>query len=152
MPAASDLERLVERIRRLAVDYERAVGRPLGVTGELAELVAARLLKLTPLPVRSPGADAIDKKGRRYQIKGRKLANPRGGMTGTVKATKDCDAVLLVLFDSKFRPIEILEASYNKVDAALVRPGSKARNERRQLSVPKFRSIAKQVWVSKTIA
>lgn len=140
------LDALAERIRKVAVDYERTVGRPLGVTGELAELHAARLLGLKPLAVRYPGADAVDKRGTRIQIKGRKLKDARRGNTGSIKPTDSCDAVVLLLFDTEFRPLEILRADYDAVDAALTRPGSKSRNERRQLSVTKFRAIAKKVW------
>jgi hypothetical protein len=130
----------------LAVEYEQVVGRPLGVTGELAELEAARILGLTPLEVRHPGADAVDARGKRIQIKGRKLKDGKQGMTGMLKATAACDAVVLVLFDDEFRATQIWQADYRTIDRALRRPGSKGRNVRRQLAVSKFRALGTRVW------
>ena len=48
---------------------------------------------------------------------------------------REWDAVLLVLLDEELDPIEIYEADRATVTEALQRPGSKARNERGQLSV-----------------
>jgi hypothetical protein len=70
--------------------------------------------------------------GRRFQIKGRCLlpgCKP-GQRLGSIDIKKDFDAVLLVLLDENFDALEILEAQREPVIAALVAPGSKARNER----------------------
>jgi len=130
----------------LAVDYESFTGRPLGLTGELAELDAARLLDLTLMPVRHPGYDATDRDGAHIQIKGRQLEPLKDGLIGTIKATDDCHAVVLVLFDQRYQPTEVLRAEYLAVDKALRQPGSRSRNERRQLPVARFRRLASQVW------
>lgn len=142
------LAALVERIRTVAVDYRQLTGRPLGVTGEIGEIEAARLLKCQLSPARSPGFDAIDCQGRKLQIKTRCLtedAKP-GQRLGAIKADSDWHAALLVLLDAKLNPVGIWEADRAAVEAALDAPGSRARNERRALGVQKFKSIGRRVW------
>jgi hypothetical protein len=59
---------------------------------------------------------------------------------------KPWDAVLLVLLDNNFEAREIIRADREAIEAALLEPGSRARNERRQLSVSKFRQIGARIW------
>lgn len=142
------LSDLVDRIRTAAVEYRQLTGRPLGVTGEIGEIEAARLLGCDLAPVRSPGFDAVDCAGRKLQIKTRCYgadAKP-GQRLGSIKLDTEWDAVLLVLLDLDLRPTAIWEAERPAVIQALTAPGSKARNERGALGVAKFRSIGRQVW------
>lgn len=53
----------------------------------------------------------------------------------------------MVLMDEFFEVFEIWQAERKEVTEALTKPGSKARNERGQLSVSKFKQIGRQVWV-----
>jgi hypothetical protein len=64
------------------------------------------------------------------------------------KIRLDCewDSVILVLLDAEFNPFEIHEADRASVEAALLKPGSRARNERGSLSIRQFKSIADQTW------
>lgn len=143
-----DLNELVDRIRAAAVEYRRLTGRPLGVTGEIGEIEAARLLGCDLAPVRSPGFDAIEAGGRKLQIKTRCFgadATP-GQRLGSIKLDTEWDAILLVLLDADLRPTAIWEAERGAVREALTAPGSKARNERGALGVAKFKSIGRQVW------
>lgn len=56
----------------LAQQYRVLTGKPLGITGEVAEYEAARLLDVELTPARHAGYDAVRMAdGRRYQIKGR---------------------------------------------------------------------------------
>lgn len=138
--------------KRLAKRYYLLTGRPLGITGEVAEYEAVRLLRLMPAQVRQPGYDAEGRtrKGRRerLQIKGRCVGeNPRlGARLGAIDLNKPWDAVLLVLLDRNFKAIAIYRAERGAVRAALEAPGSKARNTRRQLSISKFKAIGSLVW------
>jgi hypothetical protein len=59
---------------------------------------------------------------------------------------KDWDAVLVVLLDENFDATEMHEAERAAVLAALSAPGSKARNQRGQLGVSKFKAIGKLRW------
>ena len=134
-------------VKALAREYRALTGRPLGVTGEVAEYEAARLLRLRLSPPREAGYAAIDRRGRKIQIKGRCLrAGSNAGRLGQIDRSKEFDAVLLVLLDESFDTISIHEAGRQDVLRALQAPGSKSRNERGALSVHQFRRIGKLVW------
>ncbi|MHB1675497.1 MAG: DUF6998 domain-containing protein [Acidobacteriaceae bacterium] len=139
------------KAKKLAQEYYALTGKPLGITGEVAEYEAARILGVELTPARQEGYDAIERSGnsiRRLQIKGRcLLPNCKPGQrVGSIDVTKGWDAVLLVLLDKNFDATEIHEAGYTAVLAALSAPGSKARNERGQLGVSKFKAIGKLKW------
>ena len=149
--AAREIHEILADVRTLAREYYLVAERPLGITGEIGEFEAARLLDLKLAPARAPGFDAIDpKSGRKYQVKARVLSqkdgrtNP-GQKLGSIKFTHDWDAVLLVLFDATFEVTAIFEAERQRVEDELARPGSKARS-RGALSVSKFKSIGRRVW------
>ena len=134
-------------VKALAQEYRALTGRPLGITGEVAEYEAARLLGLKLQPAREAGYDAIDREGRRIQIKGRCMrAGSKPGRLGRIDISKPFDAVLMVLLDESFETISMHEAGHQDVLAALAAPGSKSRNERGALSVSNFKSIGKTVW------
>jgi hypothetical protein len=146
--------RLMEVLREaklLAQEYYRLTGKPLGITGEVAEYEAARVLGVELTPARQAGYDALERSDgsvRRLQIKGRcLLPNCKPGQrVGSIDVAKDWDAVLLVLLDENFDAAEIYEAERSAVLTALAAPGSKARNERGALGVNKFKAIGRQRW------
>jgi hypothetical protein len=147
----AQLEQLIGRAKRLGTKYYEATGRPLGVTSEIGEYEAARLLGLTLAPVRQTGYDAIRKSrkgGQRFQIKARCVlpTSKRGQRLGSISLLKEWDAVLLVLMDKHFEVTAIHEADRTAVTEALMKPGSKSRNERGALSVNQFVAIGTQVW------
>lgn len=135
--------------KKLAQEYRTLTGKPLGITGEVAEYEAARLLGLELTAARNAGYDAIEPKdGRRFQIKSRCLlpgCKP-GQRLGSIDITKDFDAVLMVLLDANFDALAIYEADREAVVAALTAPGSRSRNERGALGVSKFKSIGRTRW------
>jgi len=142
---------LLGQAKALAREYYSLTGRPLGVTGEVAEYEAARLLHVELTPARQAGYDAIERSAgsvKRLQIKGRCLQEgcKPGQRLGSIRQEQDWDAVLMVLLDHKFDATEIYEAQRPAVLAALNAPGSKARNERGALSVSKFKSIGTLRW------
>ena len=142
---------LLDRVKKLAIEYYDATHRPLGVTGEVAEYEAARLLGVTLADVRTPGYDAVEQGPdgeRRIQIKGRRRSHPNAawGRVGAIDCSKEFDSVMLVLLDERFETVEIREALAKAVRDRLEKPGSKARNERRQMSEPQFRSISCRRW------
>jgi len=151
LKSPSSLEFLLAKAKRLAKEYYRLTGRPLGITGEVAEYEAARLLALRIAEVRQPGYDAWRLKGRRrerIQVKGRVIlpdAKP-GQRIGRIDITKKWDTVILVLLDENYDATEILEAGRRAITRALTAPGSRSRNERGALGVAKFRSIGRRVW------
>ncbi len=138
---------ILAQVKPLAAEYYRLTGKPLGVTGEVAEYIAAEELGLKLAPARTTGYDALRGK-ERIQIKGRaygKNAKP-GQRMSRIKIDAECDTVLLVLLDNEtLKPREMWEAPFPKIVELLKKPGSKAR-ERGALGVTTFKSQAKRVW------
>ena len=65
---------------------------------------------------------------------------------GRIDLKKQWDSVLLVLLDEDFEPISLHGVPRKYVKEALLLPGSKARNQRGQLAVTKFKAISKLLW------
>lgn len=152
MTDEAELLTLLAEAKRLGRRYYTLTGRPLGITGEVAEFEAVRLLGLRLADVRQPGYDATgtapDGRTERFQVKGRCIigkAKP-GARVGAIDLRKEWDAVLLVLLSEDFEATAIFRAERAAVIRALTAPGSKARNERSQMSIAKFRSISRQLW------
>ncbi|HMB75487.1 MAG TPA: hypothetical protein VKN76_03750 [Kiloniellaceae bacterium] len=148
-PTMEDLGEILDRARRAAIDYYRLTGKPLGITGEIGEYEAARLLGLDLADAREPGYDATSRDGTRYQIKTRALpesAKGKSQQVGSIRLDHAWDKVLLVLLDENFETTEIWQAGREAVTAAIRAPGSKARNERGSLAVSKFKSIGERIW------
>lgn len=148
---ARRVRQILSAVKRLAAEYYRLTGKPLGVTGEVAEYVAAEILGLELAPPRTPGYDALRKSPggeQRIQIKGRAYgaeAKP-GQRLGTIKRGSACDAVLLVLLDNRtLEAREIWEAPMSAIEERLAVPGSKAR-ARGALRVNEFKSLARRIW------
>lgn len=149
--AESRLVQLLAEVKRLAKEYRTLRGRPLGVTGEIAEYEAARLLGLDLCDARQAGYDAVRRskgKSDRIQIKGRCVLpdSKPGQRVGSIKLDKPWDTALLVILDENLEAVAIYEASRADVEKALKAPGSRARNERGALAVSKFKSIGRRVW------
>jgi len=141
---------ILEDVRALASEYRALTGKPLGVTGEVAEYHAARLLNLELAEARTPGYDALRRttgRDERIQIKGRVILpdSKPGQRLGMIKRDAPCDAVVLVLMDEGLEPTSILEADFDDVRARLDCPGSKAR-ARGSLSLSEFKRLAREVW------
>jgi len=137
--------------KRLAQEYRALTGKPLGVTGEVAEFEAARILKLELTAARQAGYDAIETvEGgtRTLQIKGRCLlpgCKPSQRLS-RIDIKKEFDAVLMVLLDGSFDATAIYEAERAAIVAALTKPGSTARNVMGALAVSKFKAISRLRW------
>jgi hypothetical protein len=149
---AKRIKAILATVKPLAAEYYRLTGKPLGITGEIAEYVAAVKLKLILVPPRTPGHDAIRKtpKGdERIQIKGRASGEDSkpSQRLGKIKSDAACDKVLLVLLNNAtLEPVTMWEAPYAAVVARLAEPGSRSRNERGAMSVRDFKKIAELIW------
>ena len=144
---------ILAEVKALAVEYWELTGKPLGVTGEIGEFEAAEILGLELEAARSAGYDAVRRTGpyRRIQIKSRwKRDGKNWGRLSMIDTTKEFDSVMLVLLRREYKVHEIWEAGRQAVIARLAVPGSKARNERGQLGVSQFKSIAEKVWSNQT--
>lgn len=142
---------LLGKAKKLAQEYRKRTGKPLGIRGEVAEYEAARILGVELRAARQAGYDAVERANggtRRLQIKGRCLLNncKPGQRLGSIRVAKEWGAVLMVLLDQNFDAIEIFEAERCAIVSVLAAPGSKARNERGAMSVSKFKAIGKLRW------
>jgi hypothetical protein len=143
---------LVHVAKAVAARYYLLTGKPLGVTGEVAEVEAAEKLGLRLAEVRTPYYDALrDGSGghERFQIKGRAVdPNDRyKGRTPSIKCDGEFEHVLLVLLDrASYDLIEIWQATRSDVASRLDVPGSRSRNERKSMGITQFKSIAHRVW------
>jgi hypothetical protein len=151
--SASSVERaeqILAEVKPLAAEYYRLTGKPLGVTGEVAEYVAAKTLGLELAIARTPGYDAIRNTPsgpERIQIKGRAYGEkPKPGQRmSRIKTDAACDFVLLVILDNlTLDAREMWEAPFAAVKERLAL-GGKAR-ERGALGVAEFKNIARRVW------
>ncbi len=152
MPIPPRVHDLIAEAKKIAREYYDLTGRPLGITGEVAELEAARVLGLALADVRQAGFDATrltaDGVTEHLQIKGR--CAPQGSSTGqrvgSIQLNRPWDYVILVLLDERLELQEIHEADRAVISQALLRPGSVARNERGALSVQAFKRIGRRLW------
>jgi len=148
------VDKLMKEARTLAAQYRKATGKPLGISSEIAEYDAARLLNLELCTDRSAGFDAIgagEREGRRVQIKGRAIFDERksGHRIGQLKCDKSWDSVVLVIMNSEYEPVEIYEASRDVIDEAMAASQSKRAN-RGAMTVAKFKVISELVWCVET--
>lgn len=149
--SAERVREILAAVKPLAAEFYRLSGKPLGVTGEIAEYVAAEKLGLELAPPRTEGYDAIRHTPAgpvRIQIKGRAFgAGTKSQRMSRIKPGASCDTVLLVLLDNAtLEAREMWEAPYPAVIQLLERPGSRARQERGSLDVQAFKRIATRIW------
>lgn len=145
------VDKLISQARHLAAEYRRVTGRPLaGISGEIAEHDAARLLDLDLCVPKPGGYDAIGRSqraGKRIQIKGRTIFDegksaPR---VGQLKTEMQWDSVVLVLLDENLEPYEIYEAERAAILSA-VAEANQRRSKRGLISVAKFKNIGCLAW------
>ena len=142
------MDRLVEllgEVKKLAQEYCRLTGKPLGVTGEIAEFEAARLLGIQLCRARQAGYDAIrvgPDGDVRLSIKSAcfPASLEAKWRIGTISLEKEWDATLMVLLTPDFEPREIWEADREAVMELFENAG------RTDPGVKKFKSVATMVW------
>ena len=145
------VQEILLSVKTLASEYYSLTGKPLGVTGEVAEHAAAQLLGLELVSARTEGHDALRHTAagfKKIQIKGRALGvNAKlSQRLGTIKKDADCDIVMLVLLDvTTLDATEIWEASMSEIRTLLAKPGSKSR-ERGALGIAAFKKVASRIW------
>jgi len=144
----STLAGTIEAAKAVAKRYREFTGKPLGITGEVGEVLAARLLGLKLADARQAGYDAVGSDDRLVQIKSRCIlpkAKP-GQRLGSIRLNHEWDTVVLILMDQDFEPLEVYEAVRSAVERELLRPGSKSRNKRGALSIGKFKALGELRW------
>lgn len=149
------LKVILEQAKKIAQEYYKITNKPLGITGEISEYEAAKILGLQLCDARQAGYDAIrtqDDRVYKIQIKGRYMPDLKkvSIKLGAIDISKPFDSVLFVQLDKNFDAFAIYEATRDSVIAALKAPGSTARNIRNQLSIAKFKSIGTLIWSKET--
>lgn len=143
------LTEIISAAKKAAIAYYELTGKPLGITGEIAECEAASLLGLELAEARSPGYDAIDKNGKLIQIKARRITQEgsnKSQRVGSIRLDHKWDSVMLVLMDEKYDVFSIYDAEREAIKLEIERPGSVARNERGALPVSTIKKIGRLVW------
>ncbi|MCG6865831.1 MAG: hypothetical protein LJE58_10450 [Thiogranum sp.] len=146
------VDKLISEARRLAAEFRRTTGKPLpGVSGEIAEHDAARLLSLKICEDRSLGYDAVgegNREGKRIQIKARVIFDEEksGQRVGQLRLDHDWDSVLLVIMDDDYEPFEIYEAERDDIMDAMDEAASSNRKKRGAMSVARFKILSRLVW------
>lgn len=145
------VDKLISEARRIAAEYRRATGKPLGISSEIARHDACTFLGLEPHED-AIGYDAIGLKGERkdelYQIKGRAIFDDsKGGQRiGHVKIEQNWDKILLVLMNDDFETTQIYEASRQAMLEDLNENNNGSRQKRGAMSVARFKCLAQLVW------
>ena len=142
------IDKLMGEARRLAAEYRRATGKTLAISGEIAISDAITLLGLEGAPSDAEGYDAlrpIEGGADKLQIKARAVFDDtrRPHRLGQLKLDKDWDAVLLVLMDENYEPVELHEARRAPLEAALAEATP---NKRGTVSVGRFKMIGRCLW------
>lgn len=142
------IDKLMGEARRLAAEYRRATGKTLAISGEIAISDAITLLGLEAAPADAEGYDAlrsVEGGADKLQIKARAVFDDtrRPHRLGQLKLDKDWDAVLLVLMDENYEPVEIHEARRAPLEAALAEATP---NKRGTVSVGRFKMIGRCLW------
>ncbi len=150
--AVYSVDKLIAEARRLSAEYRKATGRPLGgVSAEIAEYDAARLMDLEICEPKRGGYDAIGRgkrAGMRIQIKGRTIFDEgkTGQRIGQLKIEQDWNSVMLVLMDENIESFEIYEAMREDIMQAVADSNVSNRNKRGAMSVARFKAISRLVW------
>jgi hypothetical protein len=129
-------------------EYYQLTGKPLGLTAEVAEYVAAEILGLELVRPRTRGYDAIRQMSagavQRIRIKGRAYGEnaKRSQRLGIIKAgcTQRRGAARAPRQSHTGAP-----RSVGSVEERLAVPGSKAR-ERGALGIGEFKRLARRIW------
>ena len=146
-----EIGKIIQKVRPLALEYQKKTGKPLGITGEVAEFEAARILGLKLCHARQAGYDALrvhNGKITKINIKSKRLVNPQQlkGRLGKIDLKKEWDSVIFVVLNENFEAFAIYEAQRKDIEAAITKPGSKSRNERGALAAQQFKSISTLRW------
>lgn len=144
------VDKLIGQARQLAAEYRKTMGKPLpGISAEIANHDAVRLLHLEPCSGECNGFDAIDpaRKGKRILVKSRTIfdESKTGQRIGQLKLNGDWDSVLLVLMDEDYEPYAIYEAEREDITEA-VGKSSEGRAKRGAMSVARFKIIGQLIW------
>jgi len=150
--ALYSVDKLMVEARKLASEFRKTTGKPLGISSEIAKFDAARLMDLELVDQSKPGGyDAVGKgirDGKLVQIKGRAILEEKksGQRIGQLKVDQEWDCVMLVMMNEEYEPIEIYEAERAELLDDLEDTANSKRKKRGAMTVAKFKNLGKLVW------
>lgn len=150
MSYTDQLEAILSDAKELAARNYKLTSKPLGITGEMGEYLAAKHLGLQLADARTAGYDAKDpsRNNRLVQIKSRRVPNRNklgGQKMGSIKCDSEWDTVMLVIMANDFDLESIHEAERSVIENLLCKTESKAR-KRGALAISEFLKHATQRW------
>ncbi|MFC1919870.1 DUF6998 domain-containing protein [Chloroflexota bacterium] len=138
-----DDDKLLQQAIDVAIEYRRRCNKNLGITSEVGEYKACKLLKLDRAKGNiNEGFDAEDTQGKRVQIKSRICL--RGSERTGIFSSFNFDYALLVLLDSSYEVFEIYKADRKTVEDEIKNQSYK----RNSISVSRFKKLGEQVPVN----
>jgi len=133
-------DQLMDHIIAVAIEYRARFNKNLGITAEIGEYSAAKLLKLKRVEGNiNPGYDAVDGT-KKVQIKTR-LLKRKTERTGNF-SIHDYDYALLVLLSPNYEVLKIYKATKSKIQEALEGQSYK----RPSLPISKFMRIGQCIY------
>lgn len=143
------VDKLIAETRRIAKEYRLATGKTLPVTPEIAINDAISILELLPNNGNIPGYDATYERGEerlKVQIKGRAIFNDKkqGHRLGQLKTEQQWDAIVLVIMNADFMPVEIYMAKRDVILHELEE--KKKSNKKGAMTLAKFKLISELLW------
>ena len=134
-------DQLVDQVAALAVLYRKRFGKSLGVTAEIGEYKAAKLLNLRRAEGNiNKGFDAYDSGDKRVQIKTR-ISSGKAHRTGLFK-NFEFDYALLVLLSENYDLLKVYRAEPKQIEKAL----KEQSYDRPSLPIRKFVAIGGLVY------
>ena len=140
------IERTTKSVIKAAIEYENRTQRKLGITGEIGEVLVCIHLGLKLLRnSRTEGYDAIDKKGRRVQIKVRRSeTGDRVNEGGRISrfSNHEFDYTLLGLLNKKYGLYKLYQVTYSKLEPII----QNEQNEKRGITIKSFLKVADDIF------
>jgi len=132
------VKKVVGVVIQSAINYGKVTGRKLGITGEIGEVLVCDKLKFKLLadPITS-GYDAVDNKGKKYQIKTRR-GNSNKGRVGRFSNHK-FDYAILAILDEGYKLKELYQVPFKKLEPVL------RKHLRRNPSLLEFKKVADKI-------
>lgn len=134
------------RVIKAALDYENATGgmRKVGITGEVGEVLCCKLMGLRLcIDPRSQGFDAVDRRGKRVQIKTRRSESdglPRDAGRVSTFSLHEFDYALLVLMTPDYQIAEIWRAQYAGISGLI------GKQKRRNPNLASFKRLSECIY------
>ncbi len=134
-----EILRSVKKSIKCAIEYEKLTGRKLGITGEVGEILVCKKLNLNLLKNDiAAGYDALDNRGKRYQIKTRKGETNKGRLSSFSK--HEFDYAVLAILDKEYNLVELWQTTFGKIKPVI------NKNKGRNPSLRDFKKTAEKFF------